>query len=66
MNTRKLDTINNQHVSIRIEGGKIKLPKLGYVKIVQHRLMMGIIKSVTAEQPPTYKYFVSILVDYRS
>ena len=64
--SRKRYTTNNQHGSIRIEGGKIKLPKVGYVKIVQHRPMMGVIKSATVEQTPTNKYFVSILVEYES
>ena len=35
--SRKRYTTNNQHDSVRIENGKIKLPKVGYVKIVQHR-----------------------------
>lgn len=64
--SRKRYTTNNQHGSIRIENGKIKLPKVGYVKIVQHRPMMGVIKSVTIEQTPTNKYFVSILVEYEN
>ena len=64
--SRKRYTTNNQHGSIRIEGGRIKLPKVGYVKIVQHRPMMGVIKSVTVEQTPANKYFVSILVEYES
>ena len=64
--SRKRYTTNNQHGSIRIENGKIKLPKIGYVKIVQHRPMMGVIKSVTVEQTPTNKYFVSILVEYEN
>ena len=64
--SRKRYTTNNQHGSIRLEGGKIKLPKVGYVKIVQHRPMMGVIKSVTVEQTPTNKYFVSILVEYEN
>ena len=64
--TRKRYTTNNQHGSIRIEKGKIKLPKVGYVKIVQHRPMMGVIKSATIEQTPTNKYYVSILVEYES
>ena len=65
-NSKNRYTTNNQHGSIRIEGGKIKLPKVGYVKIVQHRPMMGVIKSATVEQTPTNKYFVSILVEYES
>ena len=58
-----LSTMNNQHVSIRIEDGKIKLPKIGYVKVVQRRPMKGVIKSVTIEQTPTNKYYASILVE---
>ncbi|MBQ6968778.1 MAG: transposase, partial [Synergistaceae bacterium] len=64
--SRKRYTTNNQHGSIRIEDGKIKLPKVGYVKIVQHRPMKGTIKSATIEQTPTDKYYVSILVEYES
>ena len=64
--SRKRYTTNNQHDSVRIENGKIKLPKVGYVKIVQHRPMMGTIKSVTVEQTPTNKYYVSILVEYEN
>ena len=64
--SRKRYTTNNQHGSIRIESGKIKLPKVGYVKIVQHRPMIGTIKSATIEQTPTDKYYVSILVEYES
>ena len=64
--SRNRYTTNNQHGSIRIEEGKIKLPKVGYVKIVQHRQIMGLIKSVTVEQTPTNKFFVSILVEYES
>ena len=64
--SRRRYTTNNQHGSIRIEGKKIKLPKIGYVKIVQHRCMIGEIKSVTIEQTPTNKYYVSILVEYEN
>ena len=64
--SRKRYTTNNQHDSVRIENGKIKLPKVGYVKIVQHRPMIGTIKSVTVEQTPTNKYYVSILVEYEN
>ena len=35
--SRKQYKTNNQHGSIRIENGKIKLMKVGYVKIVPHR-----------------------------
>ena len=60
---RSTYTTNNQNNSIRIEKGKIKLPKVGYVKIIQHRPMEGKIKSVTIEKTPTEKYYASILVE---
>ena len=56
-------TTNNQNGSIRIENGKIKLPKVGFVKIIQHREIIGTIKSVTIEKTPTNKYYASILVE---
>ncbi len=59
-------TTNNQNGSIRIESGKIKLPKVGFVKIVQHREVIGKIKSVTIEKTPTNKYYASILVEYEN
>ena len=61
--SRKRYTTNNQNGSIRIENGKIKLPKVGFVKIVQHREIIGKIKSVTVEKTPTNKYYASILVE---
>ena len=59
-------TTNNQNGSVRIENGKLKLPKVGFVKIVQHRSMIGKIKSVTIEKTPTNKYYASILVEYEN
>ena len=64
--SRKRYTTNNQNGSVRIENGKLKLPKVGFVKIVQHRQMIGKIKSVTIEKTPTDKYFASILVEYEN
>ena len=59
-------TTNNQRDSIRIIGNKIKIPKIGFVKLKQHRLFDGIIKSVTISKSNTYKYFISILVEENS
>ena len=56
-------TTNNNTGQIRIEKGKLKLPKLGLVKIVLHRFCKGKIKSVTVNRTPTNKYFVSILTE---
>ena len=59
-------TTNNQNGSIRIENGKLKLPKVGFVKIIQHRDILGKIKNATIEKTPTNKYYVSILVEYEN
>jgi len=59
-------TTNNQGGNIRIEGNKIKLPKLGFVKLIQHREIKGEeIKSCTLSKSPTGKYYISILVEYK-
>lgn len=56
-------TTNNQNGNIRIEGKYIKLPKIGLVKLKQHRNFIGIIKSVTISQEPSMEYYISILVE---
>jgi putative transposase len=55
-------TTNNQGGNIRIEDGKIKRPKTGFVKLNQHRKFEGVIKSCTISMNKSGKYFVSILV----
>lgn len=61
-------TTNNQKGSIRIENGRIKLPRIGYVKIRMHR---GIpegyaIKSATITREPSGNYYVSVLTEYEA
>ena len=56
-------TTNNQKGSVRIEDGKIKLPKIGFVKVKLHRGVIGLIKSVTISKHPSGKYFISILTE---
>lgn len=56
-------TTNNQGGNIYIADNYIKLPKIGLVKVKQHRDFEGIIKSVTISKTPSEKYFVSILVE---
>ena len=62
-NNRQSYKTNNVSNCIRIERGKLKLPKLGFVKIKQHRLFNGKIKSATVSKNPSGKYYVSILVN---
>ena len=62
-NNHRSYTTNNQKGTVAIENGYIKLPKLkSAVKIKQHRLFDGLIKSCTISQTPGGKYFVSVLV----
>ena len=56
-------TTNNQKGSVAIVGKYIKLPKIGYVRLKQHRDFSGTIKSVTVSQVSSGKYYVSILVE---
>lgn len=59
-------TTNNQKGSIRIENNLIKLPKVGWVKIVLHRQIpeSHTIKSCTIERTPSGKYEISILTEF--
>lgn len=54
--------------NISIAKGCIKLPKIGYVKIRQHRSIPEdyILKSVTVSQNPSGKYFASVLFEYEN
>ena len=59
-------TTNNQGDNIRIENGKIKLPKVGWVRIKQHRAIPEThkIKSCTISLSPSVRYAISILTEY--
>ena len=54
---------NNQKGSIALLDGKVKLPKIGWVKVKAHRQINGVIKSATISMTPTGKYHVSILCE---
>lgn len=66
--SRKSYTTNNSGDSIRFENGCLKLPKVGYVKIKQHRDAPSDykLKSVTVSKSATGKYFASVLYEYES
>ena len=59
---------NNQNGTVRIEGNKVRLPKVGWVKLCLHRPLMegGTIKTVTISKTPSGKYYISILVKYEN
>ena len=52
--------------NIDLANGCIKLPKMGYVKLKQHRLIPNEykLKSVTISQTPSGKYYASVLFEY--
>ena len=54
--------------NIAISNGYLRLPKVGNVKIKQHRFIPSeyILKSVTVSQTPSGKYYVSILFEYEN
>ena len=56
-------TTNNKGGNIRIESGKIKLPKIGFITIKQHRNFDGLIKSCNISMNKAGNYFISILVE---
>jgi putative transposase len=62
--TYSTNSVNN---SIRIEENKVKLPKLGLVTFVNHRLIPQDhkIKSATISRTSTGKYYISILTEYQ-
>ena len=61
-------TTNRIKSNIKLIDGCIVLPKLGKVKIKQHRNIQADykLKSVTVSQNPSGKYFVSVLFEYES
>ncbi len=65
--SRKSYTTNNQKGTVAIIDNKyIKLPKIGKVKVVIHRVpdSSWVIKSVTVSQESDGKYYVSVLFEF--
>jgi transposase, IS605 orfB family len=54
---------NNNHGNIAVYNNKVKLPKIGWVRLKQHRKMTGLIKGATISKTATGKYYVSILCE---
>jgi putative transposase len=52
-----------QHYTVDFERNIIKLPKIGEIKAVLHRMFEGEMKTATISKSSTGKYFISILVD---
>lgn len=52
-----------QNVAVNVKASSVRLPKIGSVKCVFDRTFDGKVKTVTVTRSPSYKYFVSILVE---
>ena len=61
-NAKKSYRTRNQNNGIRLEGNKLHLPKVGWVKIKLSRIPDGAILNATISKTPTGKYFVSLCV----
>ena len=54
---------NNNNGNIAVCDRKVKLPKIGWVKVKAHRKLKGVIKSATISKTSTGKYYISILCE---
>ena len=64
--SRRSYTTNNQKGTISISGNSIKLPKVGHVKAVIHRMPEEgwVIKSATISQESDGSYYASVLFEF--
>ena len=56
-------TTNNQNGTICFDKNRIKLPKIGYIKIAEHRPHEGKIKSATISKEKSGEYYISVLCE---
>jgi hypothetical protein len=61
--TTKVVTRNGKSINIWIEGDKIRLPKLGFVKMKNTRDPLGRIINVTVRRKASGHFFASVLVE---
>ena len=66
--SRKSYTTNCVHSNIKLKDGYLTLPKLGKVKVKQHKIVPSEykLKSVNVSQTPSGKYYASILFEYEN
>lgn len=57
---RQSYTTKNNNGSVAVECGRVKLPKLGWVKCCTHRTVEGVITKATISRTPSGKYYVSL------
>ena len=56
-------TTDNTHDAVRFEGNRLKLPKVGYVKVVEHRLHEGRILTATISHERSGEYYASVMCE---
>lgn len=56
-------TTNNQGGNIRIEGDRICIPKIKWVRLVKHRECDGVIRSITISEERNGDFYVSLLCE---
>ena len=56
-------TTDNNNGTVRFDGNRIRLPKVGYVKIVEHRLHEGRILTATISHERSGEYYASVLCE---
>ena len=57
------NSVNKNSHTVRIEGDKLRVPKVGMLKMAYSRKIIGKISSVTISQDPSGKYYASILFE---
>ena len=56
-------TTDNNNGTVRFDGNRLRLPKVGYVKIVEHRLHEGRILTATISHERSGEYYASVLCE---
>ena len=56
-------TTYNNHNAVRFDGNRLKLPKVGYVKVVEHQLHDGRILTATISHERSGEYYASVLCE---
>ena len=56
-------TTDNNRDAVRFDGNRLKLPKVGYVKVVEHRLHEGRILTATISHERSGEYYASVLCE---
>ena len=56
-------TTDNNSDTVRFDGNRLRLPKVGYVKVVEHRLHEGRILTATISHERSGEYYASVLCE---